>query len=503
MKIFKTSQIKELDAYTIKHEPISSFALMERASRAFCDAVLPLMERGRRVCVVAGSGNNGGDALVVAGYLSMMGIPLSVFLVSAKNKFSGDCLQARRNLEKRSVQVTLVGESNPDVFNVAGADYVIDGLFGSGLNRSLAGFYKDVVRRMNGSGATIFSIDIPSGLFGEDNRQNDLEAVVRADYTFTFQFPKLAFLLPENAKFVGCVRWLDIRLHPQGISSLPTDYEWLDGALVRPFLRMRPKFSHKGTFGHALLIAGSYGMVGAAVLASRACLRTGCGLLSVHVPGRCCDVLQTSVPEAMLELDADGSCFSETSDLSRYNAVGVGPALGKKEESRMALGALLDSVYVPLVVDADALNIIADAGWLCRLPENTIITPHPKEFDRLAGVSTSGYDRLEKQMILSVKHKIVIVLKGANTSISMPDGRCFFNSTGNPGMATAGSGDTLTGMILSLLAQKYEPEAAALLGVYLHGLAGDLAAADGSQESLMASDISLYIGKAYEKLRSA
>ncbi|HOI26773.1 MAG TPA: NAD(P)H-hydrate dehydratase [Paludibacteraceae bacterium] len=502
MKIFKTSQIKELDAYTIAHEPITSFCLMQRASSELCDALLYMLKRDCRVCIIAGSGNNGGDALVIANYLSLVGCyNLSVYLVSSSKKFSDDCKQARAELEKRPVKIIEIDDSNLNTLVIGENDYVLDGLFGSGLNRKLEGFYKEVVKRINASGATVISIDIPSGLFGEDNRQNDAEAIVCADYTFSFQFPKVAFFLPENEKYLGQVRWLDIRLHPQGMKEIPSDYYYLDKSLLKPMLHHRTKFSHKGTYGHALLIAGSYGMVGAAVLASKSCLRTGCGLLSVHLPSRCCDVLQIAVPEAMLNLDANDNCFSGIDDLARFNAIGIGPALGKKDETKAALVSLLKRASVPLVLDADALNIIAEEDCLALLPENTIITPHPKEFDRLAGASFSGYDRLEKQMDLSSKYKIIIVLKGAHTSISLPDGRCFFNSTGNPGMATAGSGDTLTGIILSLLAQKYEPEKAALLGVYLHGLAGDLAAEASSEESLIASDISAYLGMAFAKLR--
>lgn len=501
MKIFRTNQIKELDAYTIAHEPIASFDLMKRASSVLFNELLHALDRDAFVRVVAGPGNNGGDALVVARMLAMVGFRLETYLFSTNGRYSADCLAAKAELEAHGETVHLVDESSLADFSVNASDCVLDGLFGSGLNRPLEGFYAEVVRRINESGATVFAIDIPSGLFGEDNRTNRAESIVRASVTYTFQFPKIAFLLYENAPYVGNVHVLDIQLHPKGMEEIPSSYYLFGKEEATQFLHRRTKFSHKGTYGHALLVAGSYGMVGAALLGAKAALRTGCGLLTVHVPSRCCDVLQISVPEAIASLDADETAFGELPDLSRFNAVGVGPGLGRKAQTHKALSDLIENVRVPLVMDADALNIVAEEGWLSRLPKNTIITPHPKEFDRLAGDSVSGYDRLEKQIRLSQEYGLIIVLKGANTSVSLPDGRCFFNTSGNPGMATAGSGDTLTGIILSLLAQKYTAEQAALLGVYLHGLAGDLAAEEISQESLLAGDIANYIGKAYRFLQ--
>lgn len=501
MKVFRTSQIRALDAYTIEHEPISSFGLMKRASTVLFNELLQFLERDARVCIVAGPGNNGGDALVVARLLRMVGFRLEVFLVSGSGACSSDCREAMREYELSGGEVRLVGDASLDTFSVKGFDYVVDGLFGSGLNRPLEGLYAEVVRRVNASGARVVSIDIPSGLFGEDNRQNTPGTVIRAERTFTFQFPKLAFMLYENAPFVGEAKVLDIQLHPEGMREMPSDYHLFGKGDAVGMLHKRGEFSHKGTFGHALLVAGSYGMAGAALLGAKAALRSGCGLLTVHLPSRCCDALQVSVPEAVVSLDSDGVSFSELPDLSRYDAVGVGPGLGKKDQTRAALSHLLGRVAVPLVVDADALNIIAEEGWLSRLPENTIITPHPKEFDRLMGASHSGYERLEKQLALSRERGVIVVLKGANTSVSLPDGRCFFNTTGNPGMATAGSGDVLTGIVLSLLAQKYTAEEAALLGVFVHGLSGDLASESFGQEGLMAGDLADFVGRAIMSLR--
>ncbi len=493
MKIFKTSQIKEIDAYTTLHEPVSSFALMERASLAFFNKMLPFLDRDARICVFAGSGNNGGDALVIARLLLISGQAVHVFLVNPQNRLSPDCGKAKAKLLADFPDaLTEIGEAAE--ITVPATGYVVDGLFGSGLNRPLEGVFADVVSIINRIEATVFSIDIPSGLFGEDNRHNNPDTIVRADYTFSFQFPKLAFLLPENESFVGKYSVVDIGLHPQALQNFSSAYFLTEEEDVRSILRPRAKFSHKGTYGHALLIAGSYGKMGAAVLAAKACLRSGCGLLSTHIPSEGYDIMQVSVPEAMVERNA-GEMI-----LSRYTAAGIGPGLGTDNQAKHILSGLLKNGRIPVIIDADALNIISESPEMLRqVPEGTILTPHPGEFDRLTGNSPSGYERLQKQLEFAQKYKITVVLKGANTSVAFPDGRCYFNPTGNPGMATAGSGDVLTGIILSLLAQKYTPKEAALAGGYF-GLAGDFAAGEFSQQGMIAGDIIQSLGKAFLKL---
>jgi len=492
MKLFKTSQIKEIDTYTIQHEPIDSFALMERASLAFFNKMLHFLDGERKICVIAGAGNNGGDALVIARLLLIAGQAVRVFLVNPQNQLSPDCEKAKAKL-LAAFPDALTEVDEAEKITILSGDYVVDGLFGSGLNRPLEGIFANVVSIINQSSATVFSIDIPSGLFGEDNRNNNPDAIVRADYTFSFQFPKLAFLLPENESFVGEYSMLDIGLHPQALLDFPSPYYLTEEKDIRSILRPRTKFSHKGTYGHALLIAGSYGKMGAAVLAAKACLRSGCGLLSTYVPPEGNDIMQISVPEAMVE--------SDIKDGNKYSAIGIGPGIGTDDFAKQTVSELLKSCNIPTIMDADALNIISESPeMLQRIPKGTVLTPHPKEFDRLAGHSSSGYERLQKQLEFAQEYNVTVVLKGANTSIAFPDGRCFFNTTGNPGMATAGSGDVLTGIILSLLAQKYTPEEAALLGVYLHGLAGDFAAGEFSQHGIIAGDIIQSLGKAFLKL---
>jgi NAD(P)H-hydrate epimerase len=322
------------------------------------------------------------------------------------------------------------------------------------------------------------------------SQQSVAHSILKADYTLSFQFPKLAFMFPEYDAFVGKWEVLDIKLHKDFIDNVETLNFFTTEDVVKPIIRKRTKFSHKGTYGHALLVAGSSGKTGAALLAAEACMRTGVGLLTTHLPKDALLPMQVYLPEAMTSIDKSSTHCSEINDILPYTAIGVGPGIGKNEETVTLLKKIIQEATQPLVLDADALNIIADnPTWLSFLPDNTILTPHPKEFDRMFGMTNNSYERLELQRKMSVVHNIIIVHKGAHTAITFPNGTCFFNSTGNPGMATAGSGDVLTGIILSLLAQRYTPQEAALLGVYLHGKAGDMAAEKLGMESMIARDI--------------
>lgn len=503
MKIFPTSAIAEIDKYTIQHEPVSNVDLMERASAAVSNYIVGKTLFTGKMMVFCGSGNNGGDGLAVARMLS--GIPdrfsVEVYLFDFGKKLTDSTkINLDRLLKQDNVPVNFLDkiESFPAITT---DNLIVDSLFGSGLNRPLEGLAASVIERINRSNATVFSIDIPSGLMGEDNMGNIHENIVKANKTLTFQFPKLSFLLPESENYVGDWEVLDIGLHPEAIRITPSLYHFLEIDDIAKRIVTRKKFSHKGNFGHALLISGSYGKMGAAILASKSCLRSGAGLVTVHVPQGTYSVVQTAVPVAMCNIDDSDLMFTGVSNLEGYSAIGIGPAIGQKVKTQRGFHKLLTEINVPLVADADAINILGlNPDWLKELPEGTILTPHSREFSRIAGESGSGYERIVKAMTLAKELRIFIVLKGAHTAIACPDGEVWFNSTGNPGMATAGSGDVLTGIILGLLAQGYSSKDAALIGVYVHGLAGDFAKKEIGEISLIASDIVDNLGKAFQSI---
>ena len=498
IKIFESAKVKELDQYTIDNEPIDSIDLVERASRAFVNEFCHHFSKQNRIVVFAGQGNNGADALAIARLLQDEGYRVEVYLFNPTQHLSVDCeINKQRLVESKVRLIEIIEDFTPPTLTER--DIVVDGLFGSGLNRPLSGGYAAVVRYINQSEAIVVAIDIPSGLFGEDNSTNDMGNIICADYTYTFEFPRLSLVLPENALFVGKWKVLPIGIHPTGIEKTETPYMMVTDEDLEGIIQERNTFDHKGTFGHALLIAGSRGKMGAAVLGATACLRAGVGRLTVHLPERGEVILQTAIPEAMLSLDENRDYISNLPPIKGFNAIAIGPGLGKQKLSLSVLENILKAAQQSLILDADALNLIAEnIELLDLLPPHAVLTPHPKEFDRMFGESADGYERLHRASAVAIKHKLCIVLKGAYTAICTLEGNVYINSTGNPGMATAGSGDALTGVILGLLAQGYSPETSAVLGVYLHGAAGDFALINNSEESLIASDIISMLGKAFK-----
>lgn len=501
MKIFSTKQIATIDQFTIQNEPIEDIDLMERAALQIVNWLIYHISNEKKMIFFAGPGNNGGDALAVARMMSDHEYQCEVFLVDFGKGLTGSPAINWGRLEMYGKVKLNKVETESDIPEIPDDGVVIDGLFGSGLSRKLSGIPEQIIAKINASAATVVAIDIPSGLFGEDNSENDLHKVLRADYTLTLQFPKLSFFFPEHDEFMGKWEVLPIGLHPKAIEQTETPFHFLTEREVARRLIKRTKFSHKGIYGHALLIAGSYGKMGAAVLASKACLRCGVGLLTTHIPRTAYDIMQTSVPEAMCSIDPSDLMFTEFPDLSQFSAIGVGPGLGLKTNSQRGLKCLLEANPEKLVIDADGLNILSKCPeWLELLPENTILTPHPKEFERIAGATSDSWSRLQLQLEFSKKYKVIVVLKGAHTCVSFPNGEVYMNMTGNPGMATAGSGDALTGVILGLLAQAYSPHDAALIGMFIHGLAGDIAADQNGQVSMIAGDLIDSLGKAFMKL---
>lgn len=498
MKFFPTSAIKAIDAYTIGHEPIASIDLMERAARALTDAILERYA-GRSFAVFAGPGNNGGDGLAVARMLAAVGNRVSVWLINPNGVLSPDCAVNLARLEDTAVAVTEVG----DAFSMPALDretIIVDALFGSGLNRPLGGLFADVVKGIDMLSNDVVAIDMPSGLMGGDNDPS-LQLIVFATLTLTLQFPKLSLLFAENEMFVGEFKVLDIGLSQRAIADTPSPFVYTDRVDIAPLIKPRAKHSHKGAYGRALLVAGSKGMAGASVLAARAALRSGVGLLTLHVPACNNTIVQVAVPEAMTSIDSSECCFSDTLDISKYNAVAVGPGLGQSAESEAALLQLIAACRVPMVLDADALNILSrNPKYMQCLPQGSIITPHVGEFSRLFGAADSSFVRLQAARAYASTFGVTVVLKGAYTAVVTPQGAMHFNSSGNPGMATGGCGDVLTGCIVSLLAQGYTSVDAARIAVYIHGLAGDLAAAEKGQTALVAGDVIDFLPSAWRSL---
>lgn len=501
MNIFSPKQIQDIDNATCHAQGINSLELMERAASAVSVEIMSRFLPSQRFVVVAGPGNNGGDALAVARQLIEHGYrKVETFLFNVTGKLSHDCDEMRKKLiTMEGVDFTEVTKEFSPPY-LSPNDVVVDGLFGVGLKHSLSGGFQALASLINDSGAFVISIDIPSGLFSEWNAGTNHRDMIHANITLTFQFPKLAFLVEDNGGVVGDWRVLDIDLDARKIKDTPTDFKFVEGPMVKPFLRRREIFTGKRDYGSVLLMAGSKGMMGAAVMAARAVLKSGAGLVTVHSASSGYPIVQSAFPEALFEPDRNENFITDMNPHHTFQVIAVGPGIGTHNATIDALEHLLKNSSAPLLLDADALNCISKrSSLLSMLPPYTVITPHAGEFDRLFGESANAEARLKKAIEMAKYYNIIIVLKGHYTACVRPGGRVFFNSTGNPGMATAGSGDVLTGVIAAFMAQGLRPEIAASVGVYIHGLAGDLAAEELGQFGVTASDISNFIGRAIRK----
>lgn len=500
VKILPVKSIRDADEYTIANEPVSSIDLMERAARACYEWLSSFTMQYRNFKVICGMGNNGGDGLAMARMLHEEGLNVEVFYVRHASQASIDNqVNFDRIANVPGLVVTEIFESDP-VLEIEEGDVVIDALLGSGLNKPVSGFLAEVINQINRCNGFVISIDIPSGLFA-DISSSENKAIIEADYTLSFQIPKLAFFIPENDKYVGKWIILDIGLSSEFIKSADTSFFMSKKKDCISLFRERPRYSHKGSYGHALLIAGSLGKIGAAIMASKACLRAGAGLLTTHLPLTGMTAMHASLPETMVSLDPSETHFSALPDISNYNAIGIGPGIGMHDETQRQFKLLIQLARFPLVIDADALNILSEnKTWLSFLPAGSILTPHPKEFERLTSKVDNHFNRLEILRTFATRFKVFVVLKGAYSAIASPDGSVYFNSTGNPGMATGGTGDVLTGIILGLLASGYTPMGACILGTWLHGKAGDIAAEKLTQPAMLASDIIENLGEAFKKI---
>ncbi len=496
MKILSAQQIKEWDQFTIQNEPITSLQLMERAAGNCVDWLVNNDWLNHTFHIFCGKGNNGGDGLAIARLLLNKGAIVNTYILEHGHKGSDEFQQNLHALHSFTTSIHFIQSS--DFFPLLNAsDVVIDALYGIGLNRPIEGTEAQLISYINQTGATVISIDIPSGMFADASSKEQI--VVRAQHTLTFQCLKPCFLVDENAEYFGKVHVLDIGLHEDFLKIVPAQYELTDPSIIRSIYKPRNDFAHKGKFGHALLLVGSSGKMGAAVLCAEACLRSGTGLLTCRIPAEARNIMQISVPEAMVDTDPNPDYITTVpGELLRYAAIGIGPGLGLQEPTAALLIQLLKTADQPMVLDADALNILSIKQNLDQIiPSGSILTPHPKELARLFGKSANAFERIKLVSEKAIELNCVIILKGHRTLIAAPDGTLFFNPTGNSGMAKGGSGDALTGILTGLLAQGYDAKEAAVLGVYIHGLAGDMAIQTQSRESLITRDLIQQIGNAF------
>lgn len=503
MKIFNAGQIKEIDQFTIEKEPISSAQLMERAAGACASYLLEKLTGNEAITIVCGMGNNGGDGLALGRLLLNEGRNVKIFLVKHIPSFSHDAQLMFRQLKTAYPKSLTELHTSADLFQLENPkpDLVIDALLGTGVNKPAEGLLAEAIACINAlHPATIYSIDMPSGLY-PDQSSAGIKHIVKADLVLSFQFPKLAFLLAENGSYVKDFNLLNIGLHPDAIAVTPSYLHYTSRDLIQALLLRRSKFSHKGSFGHALLLAGSQGKSGAAIIAAKACMRSGAGLLTVHSTKDTLEALLGALPEAMSSCDREASHISGIEHLQKYSAVAFGPGVGQHEDTQRVLKKILQYCTAALIIDADGLNLLAEnKTWLEFLPANSILSPHVKEFDRMTRIHQGDFERLQSLKEFSQRYRSIVILKSAHTVIAMPDGNLFFNSTGNPGLAKAGSGDGLTGVILGLLCRGYTAPQAALLGVYVHGLAADRMVRTSSHESLLISDVIGELPEAFKEL---
>ena len=483
-KLFTAKQIKEIDNQSIIRQNITSEKLMERAVNNLRPHITKELSNDKHIYIFCGKGNNGGDGLVLARLLQP-DYHVSCVIVPFSKKSSADFESNFSKLQNTPVEILDFSDNNkPDINE---NDIIIDAIFGTGLSRPADGIARQSIEFINESGAKILSIDIPSGLYADRSNQT-VDTIIKADKVYSFQFPKISFFFPENAGFVKDFEVVDIGLDSGVINEMPSKYFMLTSA-VEKMLKKRPKTGYKNSFGHALIVGGSYGMIGAPVLASKAALRIGTGLVNNFLPRCGYPISQTYVPEVMCLTDTSKKHISKIEVPGKITAIGIGMGMGTKPKTQKALKQFLKNNTKPLLLDADALNILAlNPKWLKHIPKKSILTPHEGEFKRLVGDWQNDSEKWQKLKDFSAQYQVITVLKGAYTTIS--DGEFFYiNPVANPALATAGSGDVLSGMITGLLAQAYQAMEAALLGVYLHAQTAEKYVEKYRDYSMIASDI--------------
>lgn len=500
MRIYSAEQLYIGDQLTIKNQQLGPTDLMERAGMQVFQWLHSRMQGAQvPVRIFCGIGNNGGDGLVLARHLVEHGYNVHTYVVNCSDKRSKNFLINYDRIKQVTKNWPTLIKDEGGFPEIHRDDVVVDAIFGIGLNRPLKGWVKKMAQHLNAAGAFILAIDLPSGLYANAPIK-DPEAVVRANHTLAFQFPKLAFFMPTTGGFTQTWETLDIGIDPEFVMNTQPLGSFTNRQHLLSWYVPRAKFAHKGDYGHTLIAGGSYGKMGAAVLASKSALRMGSGLVTAYVPKCGVDIVQQTAVEAMVISDTNQEYLSEFSGNPNDYTLVVGMGMGTHTASVKALEQLLKNSKKPVVIDADAINILAAKPDLIKdVPKNSVLTPHPGELERLIGKWKDDYDKLKKAKAFSKANEVVLLIKGAHTCVLLGDAM-FINSTGNPGMATAGSGDVLAGAIGGLMAQHYESWQAAVMAVYMHGSAGDIAVQQLGYQALTASDIIANMGEAFIQL---
>lgn len=493
MLLLNAQQHKNWDLFTIKHNPITSYLLIQQAALACLKYLIKEFSNQTVFHLYCGMGNNGADGLALAKLLHQQSYKVYVYIVAHKTTWSDDAFKYYDELKLTSIPIDTI----KDIADLKGShqnDMVIDAIIGAGYQKK-SSFIESVIQYINQNSANTIAIDIPTGMTYGANNLLTSQNCIKATQTITFETPKLAFYLPCSAAFAGKINIVKIGLHPSYLENLKPNFSIINHKIIQSFIKKREKFSHKGTYGHATVVAGSYGKIGAALLASKACLKSGVGLVTAIIPSCGITAFQTALPEVMV--NTKGKKFLKKS-INIQNTIGIGPGLGTHPKTAVFLEALLSNHHQPMVIDADAINIIAqNPSLLHKIPSKSILTPHPKELERLIGSFKNDIEKIEKTTSFCKQYQCIIIIKDAYTLICDAGENWYVNKTGNPGMATAGSGDVLTGIITGLLTQTNNPIQAAIVGVYIHGLSGDIAVKKTSEPALVASDLIKHLGKAY------
>ncbi|MFN3740505.1 MAG: NAD(P)H-hydrate dehydratase [Thermodesulfovibrionales bacterium] len=504
MKVVTSEEMSLIDKRTAEEYGISPLTLMERAGKAVAQRIKESF-KNRKVFIIAGPGNNGGDGMVAARYLRKAGFKVKVYLVFEEERLSPEAKIQLERLRKARIPLLITRDLNKEEFKDS---IIVDAIFGTGLKREIAGELSKVIEKINSSGSPVVAVDIPSGVSSDDGSL--MGKAVRANLTVTFGLPKRGHLLFPGAEHTGRLYIEDIGFPEELINSESIKVELLEKEFLRSLIPERKRYSHKGTYGHVLIVAGSRGKTGACLMAARASLRSGAGLVTIGVPESLLSVFQSRVTDEMclgLPDRGDGSlskdAFKVIIDFTekRAQVLAIGPGIGVTEETKEIVKEVVQEVKIPVVLDADALNCLKDMAELLKGKGNCVLTPHLGEFSRLTGIPKQEIEKKRIDLVceFSSRHGVTIVLKGVPTVIGH-SGYCYISPAGNPGMAKAGSGDVLTGIIAGLIAQGLSGLQASQLGVYLHGLAGDIGAVDKGLWSLLASDIIEYIPSAFKEL---